>query len=257
MTPEELTSDALLPTRHGFFTRQGGVSGGVYKSLNCGMGGDDCRESVRINRQRVASAMGVAPQNLITVRQIHSTQVVTLAQPSFDLSSRGLPDGADALVSNQKNLALAVLTADCLPVLFADAKNQVIGAAHAGWRGCLKGVLEATLEAMVALGAARESTRVGIGPAIGRNSYEVGAEFLRAFAAEDASSRHFFTPLENGRFLFDLPAYALFRLRRAGLDHASWIGLCTYADPSRFYSRRRALHAAEAGYGHMISAIRL
>lgn len=247
---EILTSDAL-PVRHGFFTRKGGASSGVYAGLNCGTGSGDQSEIVAINRARVAAAMGVAPDALLTVNQVHSPDVVTVTGPLA-----GRPT-ADALVTATPGYALAVLTADCQPVLFADAKAGVIGAAHAGWRGARDGVLEATLDAMEALGARRADTVAVIGPCISQAAYEVGHEFLETFLDEDRDNARFFANGSDGRSLFDLPAYGLHRLRAAGVGHAEWTRHCTYRDPERFYSYRRTTHAGEADYGRLISAIRL
>lgn len=251
MTLEILTADSLAPLRHGFFTRKGGASSGVFQGLNCGPGSSDQAEIVSINRARVAEAMGVAPDHLVTVHQVHSADVVTVTAP--------LPDRprADALVTATPDIALAVLTADCQPVLFADAKAGVVGAAHAGWRGALDGVLEATLDAMEALGADRAATRAVIGPSISQAAYEVGQEFLERFLDEDAGNQRFFANGEAGKYLFDLPAFGLHRLRAAGIGETVWTRHCTYGDPARFYSYRRATHAGEADYGRLISAIRL
>lgn len=250
MTLEILSHSALLPFRHGFFTRRGGASSGIFAGLNCGPGSSDQAEIVSINRTRVAEAMGVGPGELNSVHQVHSADVVTLTEP---LS--GKPK-ADAMVTATPGLALAVLTADCQPVLFADARAQVIGAAHAGWRGARDGVLEATVEAMVALGATRGSIRAVIGPSISQRAYEVGPEFLEDFMAEDPDNSRFFAGGEGDRVHFDLPAYGLAKLRAAGVE-AEWTRHCTYADEDRFYSYRRSTHRKEADYGRLISAIRI
>ena len=249
-TLELITSDAL-PFRHGFFTRKGGASSGVYAGLNCGTGSGDQAEIVAINRARVAEAMGVPLSALATVHQIHSADVVTVTGPL------ALRPEADALVTATPGLALAVLTADCQPVLFADAKSGVIGAAHAGWRGARDGVLEATVAAMESLGARRADIAAVIGPTISQAAYEVGTEFLENFLDDDPENARFFANGEGGRYLFDLPSYGLHRLRSAGVGHAEWTRHCTYRDPERFYSYRRTTHAAEADYGRLISVIRL
>ncbi|WP_320178253.1 peptidoglycan editing factor PgeF [Roseovarius pacificus] len=251
MTLEIITADSLAPLRHGFFTRRGGASSGVFSGLNCGPGSSDQSEIVSINRARVAEALGVSPDHLVTVHQVHSADAVTIDGP---LSER---PRADALVTATPGVALAVLTADCQPVLFADPQAGVIGAAHAGWRGALDGVLEATLDAMEALGAARENITAVIGPSISQRAYEVGPEFLDDFIAEDPANSRFFANGEGDRYMFDLPAYGLHRLRRAGVGQAEWTRHCTYSDPVRFFSYRRTTHAKEADYGRMISAIRL
>lgn len=251
MTLEILIADRLAPLRHGFFTRRGGASSGIFAGLNCGTGSSDQSEIVSINRARVAEAMQVSPDHLISVHQVHSADVVNITSPQTERPR------ADAMVSATPGLALAVLTADCQPVLFADHDAQVIGAAHAGWRGALDGVLEATLEAMEALGADRSTITAVIGPTISQAAYEVGPEFLETFLAEDPAYSRFFVNGQNDRYLFDLPGFGLYRLRRAGIGHAEWIHHCTYADPERFYSYRRSTHAEEADYGRLISVIRL
>ncbi|MFO7759572.1 MAG: peptidoglycan editing factor PgeF [Roseovarius sp.] len=251
MTLEILTSDSLAPLRHGFFTRRGGASSGVFSGLNCGTGSSDQSEIVMINRARVAEAMEVAPENLVSVNQVHSADVVHVTAP--------LPDRprADAMVTATPGLALGVLTADCQPVLFADARARVIGAAHAGWRGALDGVLEATVAAMEDLGAARDDITAVIGPSISQAAYEVGPEFIEDFIAEDPDNARFFANGRDGRYQFDLPGFGLHRLRCAGVGQAEWTRHCTYEDAARFYSYRRATHAGEADYGRLVSAIRL
>ena len=249
-TLEIITSDAL-PVRHGFFTRKGGASSGIFSGLNCGTGSTDQTEIVAINRARVAEAMGLGPEALVTVHQVHSARALPVTGP---LSIR--PE-ADALVTATPGLLLAVLTADCQPVLFADPKAGVIGAAHAGWRGAVDGVLEATLDAMEGLGAKRQNITAVIGPTISQAAYEVGPEFFDRFRAEDEGSIRFFANGTGDRMLFDLPGYGLHRLRAAGVGHAKWTGHCTYRDPDRFYSFRRTTHAGEADYGRLIATIRL
>lgn len=251
MTLEILTSDALSPLRHGFFTRRGGASSGIYAALNCGGGSTDQSAVVSINRGRVAGALGVPPDHLISVHQVHSADVAILDTPP-EARPR-----ADALVTATPGLALAVLTADCQPVLFADARAGVVGAAHAGWRGALAGVLEATLDAMENLGARRTDTVAVIGPTISQRAYEVGPEFLETFLDDDIGNGRFFADGAGDRVQFDLPAFGLARLRAAGIGHAAWTRHCTYSDPERFFSYRRSVHAGEADYGRLISAIRL
>lgn len=251
MTLEILTSDNLAGIRHGFFTRRGGASSGIFSGLNCGQGSSDQTEIVAINRTRVAEAMGVAPGHLAGVYQVHSAKAVTLTEP--------LPEKpkADALVTKTPGIALSVLSADCQPVLFADAQAGVIGAAHAGWRGALDGVLDATIDAMIDLGAARNNISAVIGPCISQRAYEVGPEFFEDFIAEDSSFAQFFAQGEGDRMLFDLPGFGLSRLRAAGIGQAEWTRHCTYSDSDRFYSYRRATHAKEVDYGRLISAISL
>ncbi|MEM9636011.1 MAG: peptidoglycan editing factor PgeF [Pseudomonadota bacterium] len=251
MTLEILTSDILSPVRHGFFTRRGGASSGVFAGLNCGQGSSDQSEIVAINRTRVAEAMGVGADHLISVHQVHSATAVAITAP-LDEKPR-----ADALVTNRPGLALSVLTADCQPVLFADAKAGVAGAAHAGWRGALDGILEATIDAMCDLGADRQAITAVIGPSISQRAYEVGPEFFDEFIAESSENARFFASGTGDRMLFDLPGFGLYRLRAAGIANAEWTRHCTYSDPDRFYSYRRSTHAKEADYGRLIAAIAL
>jgi len=251
MTLEIITSDKLNGLRHGFFTRRGGASSGVFAGLNCGTGSSDQSEIVAINRSRVADAMQVPIDHLITAHQTHSANVEVVTAPL----SKPRPK-ADAMVSNTPGMALAILTADCQPVLFADADAGVIGAAHAGWRGALDGVLGATVDAMLSLGASREGIFATIGPSISQRSYEVGPEFLDDFLTEDPENARFFANGSGDRFHFDLPGYGLHKLREAGVT-AEWTRHCTYEDADRFYSYRRSTHAREADYGRLISAIRL
>ncbi len=252
MTLEIITSPALAPLRHGFFTRKGGASSGIFAGLNCGAGSSDQAEAVRINRSRVAEAMGVAPERLLSLHQVHSDRVLTVDAPLAAPRPR-----ADAMVSATPGLALGVLSADCQPVLLSDARAGVIGAAHAGWRGTLGGVLEATIGAMEELGARRDRIHAVIGPCISQRAYEVGEDFLETFLAEDPALMRFFANGENGRYMFDLPGFGLYRLREAGIGEALWTGHCTYSDEGRFYSYRRATHRNEADYGRLISAIAL
>lgn len=250
MTLEILTSDLLAPVRHGFFTRRGGASSGVFAGLNCGIGSSDQSEIVTINRQRVAGAMDVELSHLASVHQVHSADVATIAAPI-----EGERPRADAIVTATPGIALSILTADCQPVLFSDANAGVIGAAHAGWRGALDGVLDATLDAMEALGASRANTHAVIGPCISQDAYEVGPEFLDAFLKEDTANNRFFKDGDGDRKLFDLPAYGLHRLHAANIGKAEWTRHCTYSDPDRFYSYRRTTHAKEADYGRLIASI--
>ncbi len=251
MTLEIITSDRLAPLRHGFFTRLGGASSGIFKGLNCGTGSSDQAEIVAINRARVAEAMGGSDATLVTVHQVHSATALPVSAPV----SKPLPK-ADALVTATPGLVLAVLTADCQPVLFADAEAGVIGAAHAGWRGARDGVLEATIDAMVDLGAQREEIHATIGPSISQSAYEVGPEFLETFLMDDPENARFFAGGAGDRVHFDLPAYGLARLRAAGVT-AEWTRHCTYSDAARFYSYRRSTHEKEVDYGRLISVIRL
>jgi polyphenol oxidase len=247
---DALTSP-LLTARHGFYTRRGGASSGIFQGLNCGPGSTDLTDAVDINRARVAAHLEVPPDHLVTVHQVHSADVVAVTGP--------LPDRprADALVTATPGVALAILTADCQPVLFCDPQAGVIGAAHAGWRGAKDGVLEATVVAMEALGAARARIHAVIGPTISQSAYEVGPEFVETFLDDDPENARFFAQGKGDRALFDLPAYGLSRLRAAGVGQAEWTRHCTYADEARFFSYRRATHRGEADYGRLISAIRL
>jgi len=252
MTLEILTSDILSPVRHGFFSRRGGASSGIFSGLNCGHGSSDQTEAVALNRRRVADAMEVTPDALIGVHQVHSPTALTVEGPQ-----NGEKPRADAIVTATPGLALTILTADCQPVLFADREAQVIGAAHAGWRGALDGVLETTLDAMEALGAKRENTCAVIGPTISQRAYEVGPDFMDEFIAESPDNTRFFANGQDDRLQFDLPAFGLHRLRQAGIGQAEWTRHCTYSDPERFYSYRRSTHAKEADYGRLISVIKL
>lgn len=246
---EILTSDAI-PFRHGFFTRKGGASSGIFAGLNCGPGSSDMAQAVTVNRARVAEALGLAPEALVSLNQTHSADVASLTAPPATRIS------ADAMVTATPGIGLGILTADCQPVLFADARARVIGAAHAGWRGTRDGVLEATVAAMETLGAQRSDIRAVIGPTISQAAYEVGPEFYETFTDDDPSAARFFVNGQGDRMLFDLPGYALGRLRALGVD-AEWTRHCTYREPERFYSYRRTTHRKEADYGRLISVIRL
>jgi YfiH family protein len=250
----EASTLALDGIRHGFFTREGGVSGGLYKSLNGGVGSDDNAADVAENRARMAAAVGVEPSRFMTLYQIHSPQVV-VAETPWTPETR---PRADAIVTRMRALAIGVASADCGPVLLADPKARVIGAAHAGWRGALSGVVEATLEAMERLGAARGEIRAVLGPMIRQPNYEVGPDLIARFGAEDPVSNRFFAPASRGgHALFDLAGYIGSRLTRAGIRHVEDLGLCTYADPERFFSFRRTTHRDEADYGRHVNAIAL
>jgi polyphenol oxidase len=249
-TLEIITSDALA-CRHGFFTRKGGASSGVFAGLNCGTGSSDQTEIVAINRARAAEAMGLGPEALVTLHQVHSAKAIAVSGPLTK------PVQADGLVTATPGVLLAVLTADCQPVLFHDAEAGIIGAAHAGWRGAVDGVLEATIEAMELLGARRGRITAVIGPTISQAAYEVGPDFFDRFRVEDPENTRLFAQGDGDRLLFDLPGYGLDRLRRAGIGYAEWTGHCTYSDAARFYSFRRTTHAGEADYGRLISTIRL
>jgi hypothetical protein len=248
----ELNSHARV--RHAFFTRLGGVSEGLYASLNGGLGSADDPERVRENRRRMAGALGLAPEALVSVHQVHSPDAVVVEE-AFPAGGRPRADG---MTTDRPGLALAITTADCGPVLFADPEAGVVGACHAGWRGALTGVLESTLTAMEGLGARRARTIAVLGPTIGPDAYEVGPEFKAQFTARDEGDARFFRPgARDGRSLFDLPAYIGARLEATGVGEAADLGLCTYSDETRFFSYRRTTHRGETDYGRLISAIAL
>jgi hypothetical protein len=250
----EAGSLTLTGIRHAFFTRAGGVSTGFYASLNGGVGSRDESGKVVENRARMAAALGVEPRRLLTAYQSHSPKVVVAEAP---WTTEDRPQ-ADAIVTRMRALAIGVTTADCGPVLLADPRASVIGAAHAGWRGALTGVLEATIAAMERLGAARGQIRAAIGPMIRQESYEVGPDLVARFRAEDPASSRFFDPAKReGHALFDLGGYVAARLQRAGIAEVEDLGLCTYADPDRFFSYRRTTHRGEADYGRHVNAIAL
>ncbi len=251
--PSPLRS-AILPTPHGFFTRQGGVSTGPYASLNCSLSGQDARHAVMENRARVAKAVGSAPARLLGLTQVHGAEAARV-EAAWE---PGAGPRADAMVTDRPGLALGIVTADCAPVLFADAQAGVIGAAHAGWRGALGGVLEATVAAMSALGAARERIAAAIGPCIGQASYEVGADLRKAVLARDADDAHFFAASRRAdRWQFDLAGYCAARLAAAGIALVATLGADTAADPARFFSHRRRTLAGGGPIGHQISVIAL
>ena len=244
----------LARIRHAFFTRNGGVSEGVYASLNGGIGSKDAPDKVLENRARMAASLGVAPDRFLTPYQIHSPDVV-VADGSWTQENR---PRADALVTRERDLAIGVSTADCGPLLFADDNARVIGAAHAGWRGAFTGVIEATLAAMEKLGAARDNIAVALGPTIRQANYEVGPEFVARFTAADIDNTRFFTDAErDGHAMFDLTGYIASRVQQAGIVKFEDLGLCTYAEPERFFSFRRATHQGEPDYGRHINAIML
>jgi hypothetical protein len=244
---------ALPGIRHAFFTRDGGVSSGLYASLNGGQGSNDAPDHVRENRARMAAAVGVAPDRFVTAYQVHSPDVVVAVEP-WPRASR---PQADAIVTQVPGLAIGVSTADCGPVLLADASARVIGAAHAGWKGALTGVLEATVAAMERLGAARSRMTAAIGPMIRQPSYEVGEDLIARFRAADAENERFFAPARRaGHAMFDLAGYIAARLARAGIGRIEDLGLCTYAD-ARFFSYRRATPRGEPDYGRHINVIAL
>jgi YfiH family protein len=237
---------------HGFFTRQGGVSTGVYATLNGGVGSSDNRHAVAENRRRMAAHLGIDPAHLLVPYQVHSAETLVVTG-AFIKRPR-----CDALVTSTPGLGLGVTGADCGMILFADRETRVIAAAHAGWKGALEGVLEATLAAMETLGARRASTAAVLGPTIARKSYEVGAEFAGRFIAASESFACFFSASpRDGHFLFDLPGFIAMRLRLAGIGSFEDLARDTYTEPETFYSYRRSVHNDEPDYGRQIAAIAL
>ena len=237
--------------QHAFFTREGGVSGGLYQSLNCGFGSDDNPADVAENRSRVCGALDVPAKALVTPYQVHGTNVVVVEQPwSHDAAPK-----ADGLATCVPGIALGILTADCAPVLFADRDAGVIGACHAGWRGALDGIIDATLTAMDGLGAQRSQICAAIGPCIAQISYQVGPEFRDQFLTADDGNDNFFDSDDEGRYRFDLPGFVGERLNRAGIADASWVGLDTCTEDQRLFSYRRSTHKGEADFGRGLSAI--
>jgi YfiH family protein len=242
--------DQLPGVRHAFFTRRGGVSTGVYDSLNVGVGSKDDPEAVQENRARAAAALGVELSHLLTCYQIHSNIAVTADAP---FAKR--PE-ADAVVTKTPGLACGALAADCAPILLADGEARVVASAHAGWKGALGGVVAATVEAMVAQGARRERIVAAIGPCIGQASYEVGEEFMDRFSLEAPGSERFFAPgRAPGKRQFDLPGFVLQRLHEGGVERAEWTGQDTCADENLFFSNRRSFLTGESDYGRLLSAI--
>lgn len=244
----------LAGVRHGFFTRDGGVSQGVYATLNGGTGSDDAPDKVTENRARMAAALGVVPDRLLTAYQIHSPNVVVAEQPW----TRDERPRADAIVTRAPGLAVGVSTADCGPLLFADGQAGIVGAAHAGWRGAFTGVVEATIAAMEQLGADRERIVAALGPTIRQPNYEVGPEFVARFLAADAGNARFFKDSARaGHAMFDLTGYIAERVASAGVANFEDLGLCTYAEPERFFSYRRMTRLGETDYGRHVNAIAL
>lgn len=245
----------LIPDiRHGFFTRQGGLSAGLYATLNCGLGSKDDRDLVMRNRAHVATSLGLSPGELLTVYQEHSAKVVEAENP-WEIDSG---PHADGMVTNRRGMALGILTADCAPVLFADDDAGVIGAAHAGWRGAHAKITDAVIKAMEKLGARRQSISAAIGPTIQQASYEVGPELKQAFLSDTpANSDYFQSSTRDGHFMFDLPGYLAGLLQQAGVKSVERVNQCTYRQADNFFSYRRATHKQESDYGRQISAITL
>ncbi len=244
----------LAGIHHAFFTRAGGVSQGVYASLNGGVGSNDAPDKVAENRARMAAALGVSADRLVTPYQVHSPNVVVAEEP---WTPENRPR-ADAVVTRIPRLAIGVSTADCGPLLFADGKAGVVGAAHAGWRGTFAGVIEATISAMEQLGADRGRIIAALGPTIRQANYEVGPEFVERFIATDAANARFFTRSRRAdHAMFDLAGYIAARIVRAGIAQFEDLGLCTYAEPERFFSYRRTTLRGEPDYGRHVNAIAL
>jgi YfiH family protein len=243
---------AIPGLRHAFFTREGGVSGGIYEGLNGGLGSNDDAAHVAENRRRMAEQMGVTPDRLLNLHQIHSSDAVVATGPWQGDKPRG-----DALVTRTEGLAIGITAADCGPVLLADPAARVIGAAHAGWKGALTGIIESTVEAMEKLGADRSGMVAAIGPLIRQHSYEVGGEFVERFLDADADHATFFIPSDRaGHSMFDLAGFIRMRLENAGVLMIDDIGVDTYSD-ERFYSYRRSVHRKEPDYGRHVHAIAL
>jgi YfiH family protein len=243
-----------LATPHGFFTREGGVSTGPFASLNCSLSGQDARENVLENRARAARAIGADPTRLVGLHQVHGTDVTRVTTPW----APGQGPRADAMVTDRPGITLGIVTGDCAPVLFADTEAGVIGAAHAGWRGAVAGVLEATLAAMVALGAAPARIATAVGPCIQQDSYEVGADLRAAVLARDDADARFFAPgRREGHWQFDLPGYCAARLTTAGAASIEALPHDTLSDTARFFSHRRRTLAGGGLIGHQISIIAL
>lgn len=253
MTPHFLTSPELQSENiiHGFFTREGGVSDGIYASLNCGPGSQDAKASVEENRARVASSFGVEAGALKTLYQIHSPNVHVITE---DGALAGIE--ADAWVTNKPNIMIGILTADCAPVLFMDESQQVIGAAHAGWKGAFYGVLEATIEAMLQLGATKETIKAVVGPTIAAASYEVGEDFYTRFLEQSEQNKIFFASSnQKDHYFFNLPEYVTSRLHSHGVSAVTSLNRDTYAEENLFFSYRRSCHRNEKDYGRQLSAI--
>jgi YfiH family protein len=254
VSPPFLTAGSLSldGVAHGFFTRHGGVSEGVYASLNGGVGSGDAPEAVTENRSRIATALGVAPERLAVPYQVHSPDAVAV----FEHWERGDRPRCDGVVTATPGLALGVTGADCGMILFADAKARVVGAAHAGWKGALAGIVEATVAAMERLGAKRDGIAAALGPCIAQSSYEVGPDFVAAFAKAGEETRRFFlASCKAGHAMFDLNGYIGERLARSGIGRFEDLRLDTYADETRFFSFRRTTHRKELDYGRLVSAI--
>lgn len=249
ITARELAGEPGI--RHAFFTREGGVSTGIYASLNGGLGSSDDPSAIAENRMRMAQHLAVEPAHLVSLYQVHSADVAVVTGPWA-----GERPKADAMVTTASHVALGVSTADCGPILFADSEARVVGAAHAGWKGAFTGIVGATVTAMEKLGARRERVTAVLGPTISARAYEVGPEFIERFKAENRTYARFFTPSERpAHALFDLPAFITLKAQEAGIGRFVDMGLCTYGDEKHFFSYRRTTHRGEPDYGRLISAI--
>jgi YfiH family protein len=254
LSPLEAEPLKLPGIAHAFFTREGGVSTGIYRGLNTGVGSNDARDAVLENRARAARHLGATIERLATPFQVHGTAAIVVEE----VWTHDRRPKADAVVTRRAGIAVGVGAADCGPVLFAEPQARVVGAAHAGWKGALSGILESTISAMERLGAERGRMVAVLGPTISARSYEVGPEFSTRFLEADATNARFFAPSARaGHFMFDLPAFIVARLEVAGVGRVGNLGLCTYADDARFYSYRRATHRGEPDYGRLLSAIAL
>lgn len=241
--------------RHGFFTRTGGVSTGIYESLNCGTGSQDNPKAVAENRRRACTKLKLSPTSLVTLQQVHSADTVTITEP-MSITEDSLK--ADSMVTRTPGVALGILTADCAPILFADIPHGVIGAAHAGWKGSLLGIIEKTVSAMQQIGATRKSIIASVGPCIAQASYQVSADFRHPFIGHDPGASLFFQPeIDTGKYLFDLRGYIRTRLTKMGLGTIDSIENDTYSEEELFFSCRRNFHHGQSDYGRVISVIAL
>ena len=251
MTLKILKNHNLSGTTHGFFTRLGGESTGIYEGLNCGLGSMDDKKIINRNRMLVAESMGINQSRLVFVHQIHSSDVITVKQQT------AFPVKGDGLVTSNKKIALSILTADCQPVLFVDKKNHVIGAAHAGWKGAFTGILQNTIKSMNAIGAEKDHIAVTIGPSISQKNYEVGPEFFETLCNDNKYNETFFYKGSRDRLHFDLVNYSIYQIKKSGVHNVNYIKSCTYDNPNLYFSYRRSIHKAEPDYGRMISTIML
>ena len=247
-----LKNNNLFGAKHGFFTRLGGESTGIYKGLNCGLGSMDDKKIINRNRVLVANSMGISQSRLVFVHQIHSSDVITIKNKIHTSPVKG-----DALVTANKKIALSILTADCQPVLFLDKKNGIIGAAHAGWKGAFTGILQNTIKSMKAIGSEPDHISVTIGPSISQKNYEVGPEFFDTLCKDYKYNEKFFFKGNKDRFHFDLVGYSIYQIKKSGVRKVNYVDSCTYENPDLYFSYRRSVHKSEPDYGRMISTIML